>query len=160
MLKSHSADVKIAAGQPITPPPCPKLFLGDLSYHCSEKEIENEFAKKGYEGVHVKIAHDMDGKPRGYGFAYFKTIELATLARDELQGMKWHGRRMRIHYAGRFIEDQTPMNTLSSPINSVYVSFHTDLNIIFDEAYLECFFVSLGSINDVCIKDVCKVRLL
>jgi RNA recognition motif-containing protein len=137
--------------------PSPKLYLGDLSFHCIETEIANEFTKKGYS-CHVKIAFDIAGKPRGYGFAYFKTIELATLARDEFQGIKFHGRRLRIHYAGRYIEDQTPMNSLTSPINSVYVRFHTDLNTTFDEACLESFFASCGSINDVCIKDMQKVR--
>ena len=156
MLQNHSIHKKPVVGQAITEIPCPKLFLGDLSFHCTEQEIVNEFAKKGYV-CNVKIASDLDGKPRGYGFAYFQTIQLATLARQDFQGNKFHGRRMRIHYAGRYIEDQTPMNTLSSPINSVYVRFHTDLNILFDEAYLESFFMSCGVINDVCIKDICKV---
>ena len=155
MLPNRSVNGK-TLDQSITARPCPKLFLGDLSFHCSEHEIAHEFAKKGYS-CRVKIAFDLDGKPRGYGFAYFKTIELATLARNEFQGIKFHGRRMRIHYAGRFIEDQTPMNSLSSPINSVYVRFHTDLNVVFDEAYLESFFMRYGVINDVCIKDICKV---
>ena len=150
---------KTAVGEPIKAVPCARLFLGDLSFHCIDKEVANEFGKKGYP-CHVKIAQDMDRKPRGYGFAYFKTIELATLARDALQGIKLHGRRMRIHYAGRFIEDQTPMNLLTSPINSVYIHFRTTLNITFDEAYLESFFVSYGAINDVCIKDVCQVCLV
>ena len=106
--------------------PCAKLFLGDLSYHCTEGEIVQEFTKKGYD-ADVKISQDIDGKPRGYGFAELQTIELATQAREELQGMNLHGRRIRINYAGRSIQDQTPMNTLSSPINSVYIRFRTDL---------------------------------
>ena len=154
-LPNRSVNAKTPALS-ITAIPCAKLFLGDLSFHCMDQEIVHEFAKKGFS-CHVKIAFDMDGKPRGYGFAYFKTIELATLARNEFQGIKFHGRRMRIHYAGRYIEDQTPMNTLTSPINSVYVRFQTDLNVLFDEAYLESFFMSYGVINDVCIKDICKV---
>ena len=143
--------------QLITASPCAKLFLGDLSYHCSEKEIEDEFSHKGYEGVVVKISLDMHGKTRGYGFAELATMELASQARDELQGMKLHGRHILINYAGRSIQDQTPINTLSSPIHSVYIRFRTDLDITFDEAYLETFFYSYGSIIDVCIKDICKV---
>ena len=83
---------------------------------------------------------------------------LATRANDELQGkMNLHGRLIRIHYAGRCIEDQTPMNTLTTPINSVYVHFHSTLDVQFDEAYLATFFAPHGAINDVCIKDVRKV---
>jgi len=143
--------------QPIVASPCAKLFLGDLSFHCSEKEIENEFLVKGYDAK-VKISTDIHGKSRGYGFAELENMEIATQARDELQGMRLHGRILRINYAGRSIQDQTPLNTLTSPINSVYVRFRTDLDITFDEAYLESFFMSCGAINDVCIKDVNKVR--
>ena len=142
--------------QPMIAAPCAKLFLGDLSFHCTEQEIENEFLAKGYD-TEVKISLDIHGKPRGYGFAAFQTMELATQARDELQGMKLHGRTIRINYAGRFIEDQTPINTLSSPINSVYVRFRTNLDTTFDEACLESFFVVYGTIIDVFIKDVCMV---
>ena len=133
------------------------LFLGDLSFHCTSEEIVNEFTKNGYATT-VNIFLDRDGKPRGYGFAHFKSMVLATQARNEMQGkLNLHGRRIRLHYAGRYIEDQTPMNTLKTPINSVYVQFRTTLDIIFDEAYLESFFVSHGTINDVCIKDVREV---
>ena len=142
--------------KPIVAIPCAKLFLGDLSFHCSEKEIEDEFLAKGYD-AEVKISSDIHGKTRGYGFAELKSMELATQARDELQGMRLHGRTIRINYAGRLIQDQTPLNTLTSPINSVYVRFRTDLDVTFDEAYLESFFMSYGAISDVCIKDVCKV---
>lgn len=137
--------------------PCAKLYLGDLSYHCSEEEIYHEFAKKGYNAK-INISLDKEGKTRGYGFAEFETNELATQARDDLQGMNLHGRRIRINYAGHLIQDQTPINTLSSPINSVYIRFRSNLDITFDEAYLESFFVSYGTIIDVCIKDIYKVR--
>ena len=75
-LPNRSVNAKTPALS-ITAIPCAKLFLGDLSFHCMDQEIVHEFAKKGFS-CHVKIAFDMDGKPRGYGFAYFKTIELAT----------------------------------------------------------------------------------
>ena len=139
--------------------PCTKLFLGDLSFHCTPEELVNEFSKYGFSTT-VTVFRDDAGKPRGYGFAHFKSMILATKAREALQGkMNLHGRRIRIHNAGRFIEDQTPMNTLTSPINSVYVYFRTTLNIIFDEAYLATFFASHGTINDVCIKDVHEVGI-
>ena len=139
--------------------PCDTLLLRHLSYHCFPTEVAAEFAKKGCL-CRVQIAVDNHGKPLGYGFAYFNTIPLATLALDEFQGIKFHGRKMHIRYAGRLIEDQTPMNTLSSPIITVYVRFHTDLLIKFDEEFLETFFVSCGTINDVCIKDVRKVQII
>ena len=135
----------------VFPNPCTKLFLGDLPFHCTPKEIVDEFSKHGYYVTSVIIF-------RGYGFAHFKTTMLATSAHDELQGkMNLHGRLIRIHYAGRYIEDQTPMNTLTTPINSVYVHFHTTLDVQFDEAYLATFFAPHGAINDVCIKDVREV---
>ena len=132
--------------------PSNKLYLGDLPFKCTPQEIEGIFYEHGYATM-VIVFH-------GFGFAHFHTTMLAREAHDELQG-KIHlfGRTLRIHYAGRFITDQTPINTLTSPINSVYVHFRTNSDVHVDEAFLTAFFAPYGTVIDVCIKDVRKVSV-
>ena len=110
-----------------------RLYLGDLPYHCTPQEILEVFSQVGY-AINCTMFE-------GFGFAYFQTTMLATKARTELQGkLKLHGRTMRINFAGRYILDQTPINMLTIPINSVYVHFHTTLHVQVNEAFLSTFF--------------------
>ena len=124
------------------------LYLGDLPFACTPQRIVKAFRELGY-AVTVKVVFR-------FGFAHFKTNHLATKAHDELQNkIIMNGRTIRICYAGHSIMDRTLINTLTSPINSVHVRFHTTSDIIcVDEALLKAFFVPYGTIIDVCIIEV------
>lgn len=71
------------------------LFIGDLSVHCTEKDIYAVFQSCGpIESVKVKQAFSHQSHS-AYGFVTYMTVESAQRAMDTLQGAILLGRPLK-----------------------------------------------------------------
>jgi RNA recognition motif-containing protein len=70
-----------------------------MSFEMSDKEL-NELFRKVRNVIDVRVAIDRrTGQPRGFAHADFTDVESATKAREFLQGMEIHNRRLVADYA-------------------------------------------------------------
>lgn len=71
------------------------VFVGDLSKFCVEQDLANLFAPYGpILNANIKKNH-VTGKTLSYGFVTLTTEELAKLAIDELDGIRFGGRQIK-----------------------------------------------------------------
>jgi len=70
-----------------------KLFIGNLAHSVEKKELEDLFSKHG-EVVDVKI---IEG--RGFGFIQMSNQSEAEKARNELNGLYFKGKNLKIEEA-------------------------------------------------------------
>lgn len=71
------------------------LFLGDLSVHCSERDIQNLFAPFG-EIESIKIKRGFTHQHHSvYGFIRFSQMESAQRAIENLSGIVFLGRPLK-----------------------------------------------------------------
>ena len=75
-----------------------KLYVGNIDYGVSERELESLFVKYG-QVVSVNIPVDRySGKKRGFGFVTLKNTKDALRALD-LNGTEFKGRQLQINFA-------------------------------------------------------------
>ncbi len=76
-----------------------KLFVGNLSFQTSEKELQDLFA--GFGPVNeVKVVMDREtGRPRGFAFVTMATPEGATAAIAGLANRELNGRNLSVNEA-------------------------------------------------------------
>lgn len=75
-----------------------KLYIGNIDYSTTEKELERIFAAYG-EIANVNIPTDRyNGKARGFGFVTFRTTAEALRAM-ELNGSEVKGRTIQVNFA-------------------------------------------------------------
>jgi RNA recognition motif-containing protein len=71
------------------------LFLGDLSMHCSELDLEEAFSPFGTI-VEIRIKRSKEtSKTLSYGFLEFASAASAVTAMNEMNGMVLKGRPLR-----------------------------------------------------------------
>jgi RNA recognition motif-containing protein len=70
------------------------LFLGDLSYFCTEDDLFHLFSPYG-PLVAVKVHRGKTGNPLLHGFVSFQQEAHASLALAELSGVQFMGRVLR-----------------------------------------------------------------
>jgi RNA recognition motif-containing protein len=70
-----------------------KLFVGNLSYSVTEKDLEDLFANHG----EVKYTKVIDGK--GFGFVEMSSQSEAEEAKDALNSTEFQGRSLRVDEA-------------------------------------------------------------
>lgn len=82
-------------------PPSNTLFIGNIPYECTDRDIQNLFhGVKNF--VDVRFAIDRrSGAPRGFCHAEFLGIDAAMEAKEKLMLKQPYGRRLRIEYAPR-----------------------------------------------------------
>lgn len=81
-------------------PPSNTLFLGNLSFDCTNDIVMETFSEYGEVG-RVSLPTDRDsGNLKGFGYVDFSTVEEATAALEALNGIDLAGRRIRVDYAG------------------------------------------------------------
>lgn len=76
-----------------------KLFIGNLSYDTTEEELRDALA--AYEPI-VELRRPLDpdtGRPRGFAFVTFGTMEAGEKALAELDGLKLGGRTLAVKEA-------------------------------------------------------------
>jgi RNA recognition motif-containing protein len=76
------------------------LFVGDLSYFCTEEHLKRLFAPygasvNGMPTVSAEIKRGKYGDSLMHGFVYLSSVEAADLAIQDLNNKKFMGRYMR-----------------------------------------------------------------
>ncbi|ELP93243.1 cold-inducible RNA binding protein, putative [Entamoeba invadens IP1] len=72
------------------------LFIGNLTFNTTEKELEDIF---NCNGCKVKIVTaPQTGRPRGFGFVEFPTHEDALKAKNEFTGKEVDGRLLQLRW--------------------------------------------------------------
>ncbi len=75
-----------------------KLYVGNIDYSASEKELAAHFAKFGQiETVNIPVDR-YTGRARGFGFITFKKVADAIKAMD-LDGSEFKGRSIQVNFA-------------------------------------------------------------
>lgn len=121
------------------------LFLGNLSYDASEDSIRRAFSKCGTI-VSVRIQVGDDGRPRGFGYIQFGSVEEARRGLS-LSGSEIDGREIRCDFAGqRKPRAPRPTGPTNPPSNTLFVG-----NLAFDatEADIRDAFRSFGTVTGV-----------
>lgn len=73
-----------------------KIYVGNLSYQCSEADLKQQFAAFG-EVASVKIISDpATGRSKGFAFVEMATREGAEAAIRELNGKEISGRAVNV----------------------------------------------------------------
>lgn len=76
-----------------------KLYVGNISYHATESDLEEWFSQAGYQPDSVSIIRDkMSGESRGFGFVEMPD-ETANEAIASLNGRDCLGRSLVINEA-------------------------------------------------------------
>lgn len=76
-----------------------KLYVGNLSFDLSDRELETTFAEVGTVES-VNIIEDRDtGRSRGFGFVEMSNAEEAQKAISELDGKEVDGRQLKVNQA-------------------------------------------------------------
>lgn len=79
--------------------PSATLFVGNLSYEITDKELNNLFRPlKNIRDVRVAIDR-RTGQPRGFAHADFTDVESAIEAKAQLEGKDINGRTLKIDYS-------------------------------------------------------------
>jgi nucleolin len=82
-------------------PPSKTIFIGNLAYEMTDADL-NDLFDEYPDAREVRIAVDRrTGQPRGFAHADFRTVEGAIRAKDSLMGRVFHGRRLRVDFAGK-----------------------------------------------------------
>eukprot|EP01117_Protostelium_nocturnum_P013131 TRINITY_DN4880_c0_g1_i6.p1 TRINITY_DN4880_c0_g1~~TRINITY_DN4880_c0_g1_i6.p1 ORF type:complete len:268 (-),score=104.03 TRINITY_DN4880_c0_g1_i6:17-820(-) len=98
--------------------PAPSKCLGvfGLSFDTGDRDLKELFGKYGpLEKVEL-ILDRQTMKSRCFGFIYFEEMDDATKARNEINGMKLHGRFIRVDYSStRRAHSPTPGQYMGRP---------------------------------------------
>ncbi|KAJ2497821.1 hypothetical protein GGH96_004821 [Coemansia sp. RSA 1972] len=95
--KSNKREDGASSSNP-TNPPSKTLFMGNMSFHSTEDSIREAFSECG-EVVSVRIVTDREtGRPKGFGYIEFETVEAATSA-IAWNGTDLDGRNIRLDYS-------------------------------------------------------------
>ncbi len=82
-------------------PPSKTLFIGNMSFDMSDKDL-NELFRKIRNVLDVRVAIDRrSGQPRGFAHADFIDKESAIQAMEYLKDKEVHGRRLRVDFSGK-----------------------------------------------------------
>lgn len=69
------------------------LFVGDLSFLCTEEDLRMHFAP--YGPVSIRIRKGLSGESLMHGFIALESPEAARWAIAQLDGVEFMGRKMR-----------------------------------------------------------------
>lgn len=76
-----------------------RLFIGNLSFHTTEDDLQQLFAEYG-EVLDLKIMQDREtGRSRGFGFVTMGNADEAKKAMDALDGTELDQRTLRVNEA-------------------------------------------------------------
>jgi RNA recognition motif-containing protein len=76
-----------------------KLYVGNLGFDVTDKDLEGLFAQAGVcESVAV-ITDKFSGQSRGFGFVEMSTEAEAQNAIKQFDGQEWKGRALKVNEA-------------------------------------------------------------
>lgn len=82
-----------------TSPPSDTLFLGNLSFEATEDVVGEAFGEHG-DVINVRLPTDQEtGRPKGFGYVTFQSIDQCTVAFEAMKGAEIAGRVVRLDYA-------------------------------------------------------------
>ncbi|CAI6271597.1 unnamed protein product [Periconia digitata] len=94
-----SSSVSYAGGKAIENPPSKTLFIGNMSYEMSDKDL-NDMFRDIRNVMDVRVAIDRrTGQPRGFAHADFIDVASAARAKEILQDKKIYGRQLRLDFS-------------------------------------------------------------
>ena len=77
-----------------------KLYVGNLSFQATEKDVADWLAQAGVSGPSVKLMRDqLSGQLRGFGFVEVPNSEEADRAVQALNGQDFMGRNVVVNEA-------------------------------------------------------------
>ena len=76
-----------------------KLFVGNLSFNVTEKDLQDTFAAHGTVLEANLMMDRVTGRPRGFGFVTMSTPEEAQAAISALHGKEIDGRALTVNVA-------------------------------------------------------------
>ncbi len=86
-----------------------KIYIGNLSYDTTEKQIEELINKSGkVESINI-ITDKVTGKSKGFAFAEMSSDEDANKAIAEANGVELDGRQIKVNIAKRPKRRNYPM---------------------------------------------------
>lgn len=96
-----------------------KLFVGSLDWGTNSETLRQGFAEHG-NVVEARVIEDRySGRSRGFGFVTFATSEGAERALDEMDGVTFDGRQIRVEVA-RDRGDRGPRRSSNDSHGSSY----------------------------------------
>ena len=76
-----------------------KLFVGNLDFKVTEKDLQDAFAAHGTVVEASVVADRTTGRPRGFAFVTMSSPEEAQKAIDALNGKEMGGRALNVNIA-------------------------------------------------------------
>jgi len=76
-----------------------KIYVGNLPFKVSEKELKEMFASFGDITEAVIISDKFSGRSKGFGFVTFATEDSAKKAVEEMNGKDMEGRELKVSEA-------------------------------------------------------------
>lgn len=124
------------------------VFVGDLSFFCTEIDLANAFSRFGHV-VTVEIKRGRHGDSLLHGFVEFDNDASAELSIHHMNGRKWMGRTLRVNW--------TNISVAVNPEQDSWIQVHVnftckDLSRKINEEFLEAIFVPFGGLADVTVK--------
>lgn len=94
-----NSKTRSAAGSFVANPPSKTLFIGNMSFEMSDKDL-NDLFRDIRNVMDVRVAIDRrTGQPRGFAHADFIDVASATRARDVLKEKVIYGRQLRVDFS-------------------------------------------------------------
>ncbi|GKY98809.1 hypothetical protein MPSEU_000837000 [Mayamaea pseudoterrestris] len=72
-----------------------KLYVGNISFECTEEDLKQVFSEVGPVGD-VSLVRDDTGRPKGFGFVTLRKREDGMKALEQLNGMDIKGREIAV----------------------------------------------------------------
>ena len=131
-----------------------ELFVKNLSYQTTEKQLAEYFGKYGDVELSKIVYNKENNKSKGIGFVQFYEPESATKAMNDSSSLSLDGRVLKISYSN---ERSAPKQTQTQPHqskprsnnNSKYSIFVANLNFDSNEQGIRNFFKDCGKITGV-----------
>ena len=76
-----------------------KVYVGNLSFDCSDTELNQKFAEFGEVTESVCIQDKFSGRCKGFGFVTYANADYAQSAIDSMNGQEFMGRTLRVNEA-------------------------------------------------------------
>jgi len=118
------------------------IFIKNLDKHIDTKAIYDTFSMFG-SILSCKVACDIDGNSKGYGFIHFETEEAANKAIEKVNGMLLDGKKV---FVGKFLPRsarEKQVGDASTRFNNVYVK---NFGEAMDSDKLSAVFAAYGEI--------------
>lgn len=76
------------------------LFVGNIPFGANEDSVRDVFASKG-SILDIRLPTDAEsGRPKGFGYVQFSSVDEARQALNDLNGTDLNGRPMRLDFSG------------------------------------------------------------